>query len=202
MDNTFSNSSSLGSSPLPNNGFSLIELMVAIAVVSILSAIALPSMNDLLVKMRVDNEISEMQRLLLTARNTAINTGKFTTVCPLVGGVCKKKWHRKISVFTNDTNTVANGKSFTGADELVKIKEIKNNGNGKFSIKSLGDLTITGVKKQISLDFTIDVTSGKISLKGEKKIKMTDFNIDPPKALFGTITTGDDLTIQFSTIFR
>ena len=86
--------------------------------------------------------------------------------------------------------------------QLVKIKEIKNNGNGKFSIKSLGDLTITGVKKQISLDFTINATSGKISLKGEKNIKMTNFNIDPPKALFGTITTGDDLTIQFSTIFR
>ncbi len=129
MDNTFSNSSSLSSSPLSNYGFSLIELMVAIAVVSILSAIALPSMNDLLVKMRVDNEISEMQRLLLTARNTAINTGKFTTVCPLVGGVCKKRWHRKISVFTNDANTVANGKSFTGADELVKIKETIETGD-------------------------------------------------------------------------
>lgn len=86
--------------------------------------------------------------------------------------------------------------------QLIKIKEVINNGNGKFSIKSLGDLTITGVKKQIELDFTINATSGKISLKGEKNIKMTNFNIDPPKALFGTITTGDDLTIEFLTIFR
>ena len=82
-------------------GFTLVEVIVAIAVVGILSAIALPSMGDFLVKMRVDNEISEMQRLLLTARNIAINTGKNTTVCPLSGKNCTSNWQNKISVFTN-----------------------------------------------------------------------------------------------------
>ena len=46
------------------------------------------------------------------------------------------------------------------------------------------------------------ILDNKITLIGEKKFKMTDFKIDPPKALFGTITTGDDITIKFSTTFK
>jgi type IV fimbrial biogenesis protein FimT/type IV fimbrial biogenesis protein FimU len=110
-------------------GFTLIELMVAIAVVSILSAIALPSMNDFLVRMRVDNEISEMQRLLLTARNMAINTGKNTTVCPLSSGVCTSNWQNEVSVFTNDVNSLANGNAFAANDELVKVREAIRSGD-------------------------------------------------------------------------
>ncbi len=86
--------------------------------------------------------------------------------------------------------------------QLVEVKEVVSKGDGKFSVKSIGDLTITGIKNRISLDFTVGTRGGKINLVGEKKIKMTDFEIDPPTALFGTITTGDDLTIKFTTIFK
>ena len=104
-------------------GFTLVEVIVAIAVVAIISAIALPSMSSFLVKMRVDNEISEIQRLLLTARNMAINTGKNTTVCPLSGGACTTNWHNEISVFTNSDNSLATNNNFAAPDELVKIKD-------------------------------------------------------------------------------
>lgn len=101
-------------------------------------------MGDFLVKIRVDNEISEMQRLLLTARNMAINTGKNTTVCPLSGSDCTNNWHNEISVFPNDANTLANGIKYTGSttttdvdgnsttvinDELVKVKEAIKSGD-------------------------------------------------------------------------
>ncbi|MCI2283147.1 prepilin-type N-terminal cleavage/methylation domain-containing protein [Colwellia sp. MSW7] len=81
MDNLSSTSSF--SPTYRKQGFTLIEIMVAISIVAIMTTIALPSLNTFIVKMRVDNEISELQRLLLTARNLAINTGKNTTVCPL-----------------------------------------------------------------------------------------------------------------------
>jgi len=105
------------------HGFTLVELIVAIAVVAIITTIALPNLNTFLVKMRVDNEITEMQRLLLTARNTAINTGKNTTVCPLSNGACTTNWQNEISVFT--------------ADETIKIKDaIKSSDKLQFSSTS------------------------------------------------------------------
>jgi len=129
MDNTLKNFSHSSFSASNKQGFTLIELMVAIAVVAILSAVALPSMSNFLVKMRVDNEISEMQRLLLTARNMAINTGKNTTVCPLSSGVCTTNWEGEISVFTNGANTLATNNTFAAPDELVKIKEAIKSGD-------------------------------------------------------------------------
>lgn len=127
-------------------GFTLIELMVAIAVVSILSAIALPSMNTFLVNMRVDNEISEMQRLLLTARNMAINTGQNTTVCPLSNtGTCTTNWQNQISVFTNSSNSTDNDKYDAATEELVKVKDaIKSGDTLQFGTFSEAVYTPTG----------------------------------------------------------
>lgn len=129
MDNILNTSFPSFFSAPHKQGFTLIELMVAIAVVAILSAIALPSLSDFLIRMRVDNEISEMQRLLLTARNMAINTGKNTTVCPLSGGVCTTNWQNEISVFTNGDNALTTNNTFAAPDELVKVKDAIKTGD-------------------------------------------------------------------------
>ncbi len=84
--------------------------------------------------------------------------------------------------------------------QLTKIKEVKSDGNGGFNVAVLGDLTIAGVKKEIPLDLKVVLDANKAILKGSKNIKMTDFKIDPPKAMFGTITTGDEITIEFNTV--
>ncbi|GGW30769.1 YceI family protein [Arenibacter certesii] len=84
--------------------------------------------------------------------------------------------------------------------KLSEVKEVKQNGTGKFKMKTSGDLTIAGVKKAISLDLDLVLIGNKATLNGTKKLKMTDFKIDPPKALLGTITTGDDITIKFNTV--
>ncbi|MGL1959518.1 MAG: GspH/FimT family pseudopilin [Colwellia sp.] len=110
-------------------GFTLLELLIAIAVLGILTAIALPSLNDFLVRMRVDNEISEIQRLLLVARNTAINTEQNTTICPLSGGTCTTNWENELSVFTNDSNTMDNNKYNAATEQLVKVKDAIKNGD-------------------------------------------------------------------------
>ena len=121
-----------------NQGFTLMEVMVAIALVAIITTIALPSLNTFLVKMRVDYEITEMQRLLLTARNMAINTGKNTTVCPLSGGACTTNWQNEISVFTNGSNDVATNNTFAAPDELIKIKDaIKTGDSLQFANSSI-----------------------------------------------------------------
>jgi len=86
--------------------------------------------------------------------------------------------------------------------QLAEVKNVISKGNGAFAVTATGYLTIAGTKKLIPLDFAVNITKSSVKLTGEKKIKMTDFNIEPPKALMGTITTGNDITIKFSTVFK
>lgn len=86
--------------------------------------------------------------------------------------------------------------------QLAEVKKVTKKSEGVFAVNALGDLTISGTKKRVPLDFTVTIADSKVKLTGEKKIKMTDFNITPPKALLGTITTGDDITIKFSTLYK
>jgi len=109
-----------------NNGFTLVELMVAIAIVAILMMVALPNLNSFIVRMRVDNEISELNRLLLTARNIAVNEGISVTVCPLTSNNCTANWQNELSAFTD-----ANGNGVFEPllnERIIKVKgAIKNN---------------------------------------------------------------------------
>lgn len=124
----FNNQSAKANLPTKlDKGFTIIELMVTIAIAGIITAIAMPNLNDFLVRMRVDNEVTEMHRLLLTARNSAINTGLNTTVCPLntaTPQTCTNNWENDISVFTN-TTAVTN--IMDGTDTLIKIKAAISN---------------------------------------------------------------------------
>lgn len=85
---------------------------------------------------------------------------------------------------------------------LTDVKDVKSTGNNNYKVEMAGNLTIAGVTKKQNITFDIQVASNKVTVKGEKAFKMTDFGIDPPKALLGTITTGDEITIKFNTIFN
>lgn len=62
-----------------------------------------------------------------------------------------------------------------------------------------GDLTVAGQTRQIELNFTLTLENGQARIKGTEPMKMTDYKIDPPRALLGTIKTGDAIEIEFNT---
>jgi type IV fimbrial biogenesis protein FimT/type IV fimbrial biogenesis protein FimU len=86
-------------------GFTLIEVMVAIAIAGIALTIAIPGLSSFTLSMRVDNEVSEIQRLLMTTRNAAINSGVQATLCPLAADdscAANNNWAGRIGVITNN----------------------------------------------------------------------------------------------------
>lgn len=114
-----------------------------------------------------------------------------------------------------ETESMKSGKS--GMDEnAYKALNSKKHKNINFSLVSLepakaddvnkmlatGKLTINGVTKtiKISTDCKVDA-SGKVVCSGSVPMKMTDFNVDPPTAMFGTIKTGDEITVDFNAVF-
>jgi polyisoprenoid-binding protein YceI len=60
-----------------------------------------------------------------------------------------------------------------------------------------GNLTISGNTKPVEVDVTYEVKNGMMVFKGSKKIKMTDYKVEPPSFMFGSVTTGDEITVSF-----
>ncbi len=60
-----------------------------------------------------------------------------------------------------------------------------------------GNLTIAGATKPVEVDVAYEAKNGTLVCKGSKKIKMTEFKVEPPSFMFGTIKTGDEITITF-----
>lgn len=69
-----------------SEGFTLIELMVAIAVFAIMAAVALPSFTSSIQKSKADTEISDLMRALNYARLEAIDRGANTRIRPKNAG--------------------------------------------------------------------------------------------------------------------
>lgn len=84
--------------------------------------------------------------------------------------------------------------------KLKSIDAVQRTANG-FKSKVYGYLTVAGTKKVIGLDVTgVELANGGYEIKGSEKLKMTTYNVDPPTAMMGAMTTGDDLTIKFRTV--
>ena len=45
------------------------------------------------------------------------------------------------------------------------------------------------------------LSDGSVQFIGSVTFNMTNFNIDPPTAVMGTIKTGDEITIKFQVIY-
>ncbi|MFC0875735.1 YceI family protein [Saccharicrinis sp. FJH2] len=84
----------------------------------------------------------------------------------------------------------------------LDASSIKNNSSDKFDGTLNGTLSLSGVSKKINVPVSgIMNSNNQFEAKGSLKLKMSDYNIDAPTAMFGTITTGDVITIEYDFIF-
>lgn len=93
-----------------SSGFSLIELMVVVAIAAILIAVAAPSFQSLILKNRVQSVASDFQSALATARSEAIKRGGDTRVTVVANSKVAgtPDWASGFTVFL-DTTSDANG---------------------------------------------------------------------------------------------
>ncbi|MGS2765249.1 YceI family protein [Sinomicrobium sp. M5D2P9] len=82
-----------------------------------------------------------------------------------------------------------------------KATAIKETGTGQYQVEIPGNLTIAGVSKKVSLTLTV-VLQDKIHLSGSTDIVMTDYGVEPPTALLGTVKTGEKVTVKFEMTYN
>lgn len=78
-------------------------------------------------------------------------------------------------------------------------KVLSNRGN---TIKIKGDLTIAGVTKSKTFDMNVKNSASSLQFYGDLDVTFSEFNMTPPTAMWGTIKTGDELSIHFNTTFK
>ena len=67
-----------------------------------------------------------------------------------------------------------------------------------FTLHTVGTLTIAGKENNLSMDVTATrMPDGTVKAVGVVPIKMTDYGIKPPTAIFGRLKTGDEVKVNF-----
>jgi polyisoprenoid-binding protein YceI len=61
-----------------------------------------------------------------------------------------------------------------------------------------GDLTMAGVTKTIDMTISYKLLAGgDLQIVGSQILSMTDFGMEPPTAMMGTIKVGKEVTVKF-----
>ncbi len=87
--------------------------------------------------------------------------------------------------------------TFTQTDKVT----VKTNGTS-FSGAVRGNLTIAGETKAVSIPITGNTAQNKLKVNGKVDLKMTQFDMSPPRAMLGAIRSGDDITVHFEVILK
>jgi prepilin-type N-terminal cleavage/methylation domain-containing protein len=104
-------------------GFTLIELMVAVAILAILVTLAAPSFNSLIDKYRVKRAADSISAFLINAKSEAIKRNATVSVVFKPAGA---PWCAGMTTGTDCDCTVANACQIDGAERVVKGSDYKD----------------------------------------------------------------------------
>lgn len=68
--------------PAPASGFTILELMITVAVLAILVGIAVPSFNEMIRQNRLATQTNDLLTATAVARSEAVKRGSRVTLCP------------------------------------------------------------------------------------------------------------------------
>lgn len=112
-----------------SRGFTLLELMIAIAIAAILLAVGVPSFADFVANTRIATDSSNLLVDLALARSEAVKRGTAVTICGRTSGAmtCGASWNGGRLVFVDQGGVI--GAYDAANDVLLRAREDIAQGN-------------------------------------------------------------------------
>lgn len=85
---------------------------------------------------------------------------------------------------------------------MTEVSSLSKKGSGQYHLRTEGKLTIAGQTRTLEIPITAFVKNGSLDLKGSVPIKMTQFGVEPPSFMFGSVSTGDEVTVKFNINYK
>ncbi|MEE9333389.1 MAG: GspH/FimT family pseudopilin [Granulosicoccaceae bacterium] len=104
------------------NGFTLIELMIALLVAGILLGVGIPSFSGAISNSRMSGTYNDVAQALYIARSEAVKGSERITVCPRVDGdvhECGDDWSTGILVFVDNDPVLSADPAMLGPEDIV-----------------------------------------------------------------------------------
>ena len=131
------------------------------------------------------------ETLMLTGENT-INEFEFKIPVDSMDGGRGATMNRKIRDAFKSTENPFIIYRQTEPTVLSEITEGKD-----FDFTSKGMISLAGLEKPVTVSGKGTMNNGLITLTASKELKMTDFEMEPPSAMFGQIRTHDEVVVNF-----
>jgi polyisoprenoid-binding protein YceI len=136
-------------------------------------------------KVKMDNgKLVDIQALNVVADAQSFKSSKGSIMNSKINDALNSKKHPRITY------------------KMTKVDKITETA-GTFRVTTSGVMSIAGVNQNVTLEAVGKILpNGSIEFSGNKKVKMTDYKVEPPTAMFGAMTTGDEVTLTFKVILQ
>jgi len=84
---------------------------------------------------------------------------------------------------------------------LKSIENVEAEDNNSAVVTAIGLINAAGVDHEVTMTVNASVNDGTVTFSGTQDLLMTDFGIDPPTAVMGTVRARDEIQIIYSLTF-
>lgn len=107
------------------------------------------------------------------------------------------------NIMNSKINDALNSKKFPAIKyELTKVNSLTEK-SGVYTISTTGQLFVSGVARTVTIEAEgRQKPDGSVEFTGSQTIRMSDYNVSPPTAMFGALTTGDQVTLKYSVVLQ
>ena len=106
-----------------------------------------------------------------------------------------EKMHEALKADTHSLITYRLGSAKIITRQTTQVDDA----DGSLTIDTKGVLTVAGVEREVDIPMQVKrVPKDRLEVSGEASLRMTEFGIDPPRAMLGAIRAGDEVHVHWT----